>query len=83
MKALLERLRRERPESEGRVNVLTECQGALTARLQTHWHPSNLHTTIYGACSPVCTESGVDIQTLSRWQSAVTAGRWRKRPTDI
>jgi integrase len=68
MKTLLERLRREqRPKQGERVNVLTECQGALTRGCKLIGIHRITHHDLRHLFASVCIESGVDMQTLSRW----------------
>jgi integrase len=67
MRTLLERLRRESPEATGRVNVLTECQKSLTRGCKLIGIHRITHHDLRHLFASVCIESGVDIQTLSRW----------------
>ena len=68
MKTLLERLQREqKPKPEDRVNVLAECQGALTRGCKLIGIHRITHHDLRHLFASACIESGVDLQTLSRW----------------
>jgi integrase len=75
MRTLLERLRRERqPKPEDRVNVLSECQGALTRACKLIGIHRQTHHDMRHLFASVCIESGVDMQTLSRWLGHADGG---------
>jgi integrase len=68
MKALLERLRGEREESEGAgVMLVNECQKAMDRAAEKVGMARITHHDLRHLFATRCIESGVDIPTVSRW----------------
>jgi integrase len=80
MRALLERLKRERnPQPTDRVNILSECQGALTRGCKIVGIHRLTHHDMRHLFASVCIEAGVDMQTLSRWLGHSDGGELAQR----
>jgi integrase len=68
MKTLLERVKaRRNPQPQDRVNVLDGCRRSLTNACKRIGFPALTHHSLRHFFASVCIESGVDIQTVSRW----------------
>jgi integrase len=68
MKSLLERiLARRNPQPQDRINVLDGCRRSLTNACKRIGFPALTHHSLRHFFASVCIESGVDIQTVSRW----------------
>jgi integrase len=69
MKALLDRLKNERPDEplETPVMKVRECQKAMTRAAKIVGMPRITHHDLRHLFATRCIESGVDIPTVSRW----------------
>jgi integrase len=68
MKTALERMKATRkPQPQDRVNLLDGCRRSLTNACKRIGCPRLTHHDLRHFFASVCIESGVDIQTISRW----------------
>ena len=69
MRALLERLKKQRPDEEGtaRVMQVQECQKAMNRAAKAVDMTRITHHDLRHLFATRCIESGVDIPTVSRW----------------
>jgi integrase len=68
MKTALERMKsRRNPQPQHRVNLLDGCRRSLTNACKRIGCPRLTHHDLRHFFASVCIESGVDIQTISRW----------------
>jgi integrase len=74
MRPLLERLQKSNPEPADSICAVGECQKSLTRACKIVGIPKLTHHDMRHLFASVCIESGVDIQTVSRWLGHADGG---------
>lgn len=74
MRELLERLRQQDPVPESPICAVRECEKSLTAACQKLGLHRITHHDLRHLFATRCIESGVDIQTVSRWLGHADGG---------